>query len=69
MVNTKTGQRIRKLRESLGYSKRGLALKAGINRQSIIHWESGRSEPTAASVRRIAPVLGVSFSYLFTGRK
>ena len=66
---TLLGARIRALREHHNWSQLELAetlKRAGANtsRESIIAWESGRTEPRAATIRLLAEVLGTSMDFL-----
>ena len=53
------GSRIRDIREQRGQSVSTLARVLGINERTVRYWESGRSEPTRANLRRLARALGV----------
>ena len=51
---------LRSLRESANLTVTDLAESAGLSRQTIYNYESGKGEPTWAIVQRLAESLGVS---------
>ena len=53
------GSRIREIREQRAYSVSALARVLGVNERTVRYWESGRSEPTKANLRRLARALRV----------
>lgn len=55
---------IRTARESKGYSRNKLALKAGINQQSISNWELGLSFPNIIMLIPVADALNISLDEL-----
>ncbi|TLV03100.1 helix-turn-helix domain-containing protein [Dyadobacter luticola] len=60
-----TGQRIKKYRELKGLSQDELARRIDRpGKQSISHWETGRSEPSLAEVRKLAEVLDATVAQL-----
>lgn len=58
------GERIQMLRKQRGYNQDQLAEMASLNRVTIAKYESGRIEPGAQALARIADALGVSIDYL-----
>jgi transcriptional regulator with XRE-family HTH domain len=58
------GDRIAWARERAGLNKNQFARELGTSWQHVDHWEKGRTEPSLASMRRIAEVLGVSIDFL-----
>lgn len=58
------GQAIRTARERKGYSRNKLALKAGINQQSISNWERGLSFPNIIMLIPVADALNISLDEL-----
>jgi transcriptional regulator with XRE-family HTH domain len=58
------GQRLRRLREAHGYSRREMAEKVGVAEMQIIRYETGKNDATGAVLARIAGVFGVSTDYL-----
>lgn len=59
------GAKIRELREKRGLSQKELADALGVDRSAISLWESGKTEPTAFNIRRLADILGVAPGDLF----
>jgi transcriptional regulator with XRE-family HTH domain len=55
---------IRTARENKGYSRNKLAMKAGINQQSISNWELGLSFPNIINLIPIADALNISLDEL-----
>lgn len=55
---------IRTARERKGYSRNKLALKAGINQQSISNWELGLSFPNIIMLIPVADALNISLDEL-----
>ncbi len=60
MICDDIGLRIRRLRKELGLSQERLALKAEIDRTYLAGIESGKRNPTVASLNKIVNGLGVS---------
>jgi transcriptional regulator with XRE-family HTH domain len=58
------GAAIRKLRQQRKLSQEDLAHDAGLTTSALSSIERGKSNPTWATVRRIAAALGVSMSKL-----
>lgn len=59
-----TGERIRALRKERGLNQEELAELANLNRVTIAKYESGRVEPGAQALARIADALEVSTDVL-----
>jgi transcriptional regulator with XRE-family HTH domain len=55
-------QRLRVLRARAGRGAEELADQAGVSRQALHRYETGRQYPTAPALDRIARALGVSLS-------
>jgi len=55
-----TGERIRELRKARGLNQEQLAELASLNRVTVAKYESGRIEPGAQALSRIADALEVS---------
>jgi len=51
---------LRSLRESKGYSTRGLGQLLGVTRKAVERWEHGLSAPRIGRIVPIARALGVS---------
>lgn len=64
----KLGNRIRRTRETYGWSRKDLADYTGFSKSSIQWYENG-GEPTASRILVLAEVFGVSLRWLITGRK
>ena len=58
------GERIAWARERAGLNKNRFARELGTSWQHVDHWEKGRTEPSLASMRRIAELLSVSIDFL-----
>jgi transcriptional regulator with XRE-family HTH domain len=52
--------RLRELRERAGLTQEQLADRAGVKRDAVARWESGRREPGWSSVLALADALGVT---------
>ena len=59
-----TGERIRALRQQRGLNQEQLAELASLNRVTVAKYESGRVEPGAQALTRIADALDVSVDSL-----
>ena len=57
--------KIRFYRKKAGFSQTALAIALGVNQSAIAQWESGKTEPTAFNIRRLADILGVAPGDLF----
>lgn len=64
MPRQSIGERIAWARERAGLNKNRFARELGTSWQHVDHWEKGRTEPSLASMRRIAELLGVSVDFL-----
>ncbi|GGL57382.1 helix-turn-helix domain-containing protein [Wenxinia marina] len=62
------GDRIAGAREAAGLGQKELARRLGVNNETLAKWEEDRSEPRANRIQMLAGVLGVSLSWLLTGR-
>lgn len=58
------GERIAWARERAGFNKNQFARELGTSWQHVDHWERGRTEPSLASLRRIAELLDISIDFL-----
>ncbi|MGE2767163.1 helix-turn-helix transcriptional regulator [Rhodococcus sp. 1.20] len=56
--------RLRELRVKAGLTPDDLSVRLGSSRQSVSHWETGRSTPAPPVLRQIAQELDVSISVL-----
>ena len=64
MAYVETGERIRNFRKNRGLSQDELAELASLNRVTVAKYESGKVEPGAQSLGRIADALDVSVDKL-----
>lgn len=64
MSRPSIGERIAWARERAGLNKNRFARELGTSWQHVDHWEKGRTEPSLASMRRIAELLSVSVDFL-----
>ena len=62
------GTRIGRLRRERNISQRQLALAAAVSSTYLSKIEAGQRRPSLEVVRRFAPALGVTATYLETGR-
>lgn len=58
------GQKIKKVRQSKGYSQDRLYLEAGFSRATMSRVERGLVNPTYLTLKKIADTLGVDVSKL-----
>ena len=60
------GQRIKEARKRLKWTQTDLAnrLKGSRHKQSISNWENGQRAPSTSSLRELARVLSVNFTWL-----
>lgn len=58
------GQSIRKAREAKGYSQAKLAMKSGVNVQTISQWELDKAFGTVIYLIPVADALGISIDEL-----
>lgn len=67
-----TGQletKIREYRAKLGLSQEELAERVGVRRETIVHLENGRYNPSLRLAMEIAEVFGVTVEEIFRFRK
>ena len=67
-----TGQletKIREYRAKLGISQEELAERVGVRRETIVHLENGRYNPSLRLAVEIAEVFGVTVEEIFRFRK
>ena len=62
------GERIAKLRRSIGLSQATLAKMLGLSTSTIAMYEQGRREPSVSIIIALADTLGVTIDYLLTGQ-
>lgn len=59
-------ERIKQLREELGYTQEQLALHCGVKVETVKGWEKG-NVPTLYNVIRLSIALGTTMDYLVKG--
>ncbi|MCB1259555.1 MAG: helix-turn-helix transcriptional regulator [Acidimicrobiales bacterium] len=62
------GTMIRSAREAAGLSKRELARRAGTSAAALVEYESGRRDPTTATLLRIIRAAGGDVRLVASGR-
>ncbi|MDX5361902.1 MAG: helix-turn-helix domain-containing protein [Alphaproteobacteria bacterium] len=62
------GRRLAAAREAAGLTPAQLARRLGVRTRTLHDWEAGRSEPRANRLSMLAGMLGVSPTWLLTGR-
>ena len=65
----KLGDRIARLRRSLGWNQAELADRAGCKPHQISKYERNAYEPRLSILSRLAAILGTSTDYLITGKE
>ncbi|MGH9039412.1 MAG: helix-turn-helix domain-containing protein [Acidimicrobiia bacterium] len=53
------GQVVREARRRAGISQQALARRAGVHQPAVARWESGRTEPSLATVERLVAACGL----------
>lgn len=66
-VDTEIGQRIRRSREALGYSRETLSDKAELSNSFLSSIELGTGSCTAEYLKKLCQALGVSADYILFG--
>lgn len=61
------GERIRARRQQLKLSTSELARKSGVQRDTLVAWESGHREPRANKLIMLAGLLGTNVGWLLEG--
>ena len=67
MAHTWTSDRIRELRQSLGWKQTDLALATGVTRHTVTTWETGTRSPTAHRVHALDTIRTLLDHGLMTG--
>ena len=68
-LEERLGDRIARLRRSMGWNQNVLAARIGGKPTQISKYERGTYEPRLAALCRLAAALGTSTDYLLTGRE
>ena len=58
------GERLKELRIERGLGQNALARTLGLSNASISYWETGKQEPTASAIFKLAFFFDVSSDYL-----
>lgn len=58
------GERLRSLRTEKNIGQNALAKALGLSNASISYWETGKQEPCAEAIFKLARYFGVSADYL-----
>lgn len=61
------GERIRRVREGLGWSLRDLAMRSGFHRNELLALEAGQVDARVGTIARLAASLGCSEAWLLVG--
>ena len=62
------GDRLAAAREGAGLSQGDLAARIGVRKAVLVAWEGDTKEPRANRLQMLSGMLGVSLSWLLTGR-
>ncbi|MGN1328900.1 MAG: helix-turn-helix domain-containing protein [Eubacterium sp.] len=68
MSNYVTGQTIKRLRESKGYTQLRLAEILSVSDKAVSKWETGKGLPDISLLEPLSVALGVSVAELFSGK-
>jgi transcriptional regulator with XRE-family HTH domain len=66
-ASTTLGDRIQQARRTKGFDQPQLARRIAVKTATLRNWESGRSEPRAEKLNRLAGLLDVPLIWLLTG--
>jgi transcriptional regulator with XRE-family HTH domain len=61
------GDRLKKLRNSRGWTQEDVAKKLGMSRGTYAHYEINKRQPDYATLKTISSLFEVSIDYLLTG--
>lgn len=64
---TTTGKRIQQVRAEIGITKEDLAVRLGVNRTTVVAWESDKNQPRGKNLHALSRELGVPSSWLASG--
>ena len=59
----------RKIRKQKGINQQELAMKFGLSREALSHYETGRREPSLQLLLDMSKYFNVSINYLITGEE
>ena len=64
------GENLRKLRkEKTGFSQGEMANQIGIRRSTYTYYETGKSEPNYATLKKLSDIIGVDYNKLLLYKK
>lgn len=58
------GQRLKELRQEMGFTQTALAAKTGVTQNAISKYEMAKAQPYLSSLVKLAVVLEVSIDYI-----
>lgn len=64
-VKERVGEMIRETRKAKGLTQKELGEKLGISESAVSKYESGKENPTAELIQKVADALGVSLEIRF----
>ena len=67
-VKTLLGRKIRQLRKEHNWTQEYLSEKLGINSQSLLRIENGKTFPTVQNLEKIAEIFEIDISELFNNK-
>lgn len=67
-VKVLLGRKIRQIRKDHGWTQDYLSEKLGINSQSLLRIENGKTFPTVQNLEKIAEIFGVGIDDLFNNK-
>ncbi len=68
MYHRVSGEKIRKARTAAGLTQAELAGKVGVTHSAVSYFESGKTDPSAGTLRDIARVLGGTMESYMTNK-
>src|SRR3954467_1774965 len=69
MVNERIGERVRRHRNTRGWTLDELSERSGVSRRMLINIEHGEGNPSIATLLRISDALGVGLPVLGDGER
>lgn len=66
-ISSPLGERIRHAREGVGMTQEDLALRIGVNLDTLLSWENGERDPRANRLVTMAGLLNVTPTWLLEG--
>ena len=58
------GERLKALRNQIGFSQEMVAERVGVSRQAVTKWESGQTIPTGENLAALAELYAISLDEL-----